>query len=332
MRRITKHRTLVLSIAILMLGIIGASPALARGVSRVDAFKPGKDVLRIVKPNGSVARKDVASNLKVILKDTDGNTSVANVNELADGAKVLGMKDPDDDGEIEKIILRELPSGSSDCSFDSSDDIDDDGESYDESFDCSLDYDGDNESESKDCSFDKSGDQELGDRSKSLSWDCSYDYSDDENDSSWDCSFDASEDRSADESGGTADGDFSFDCSWDSSLPFEAPLWECSFDPGVMGFTCRSDAQEMEFGYAFDVTDIQFDATVDFHKDYVSDDEDESGNFGCTSSAGAADCSFDGEADTGTCSFDFSFSKDGEADGGSVDGDASYSCDWEAAS
>lgn len=310
--------------------VLTSPMAVAGGRGRIDGYRPARDLLLLTTASGSVKKIQTAPTPKVILRDADGNKEVANENELADGAKVLGVRDPDDDGEAEKVVVKELPSGSSDCSFDSSEDIDDDGSSSDESFSCSLDYDGNNESESKDCSFDKSGDQELGDRSKSLSWDCSYDYSDDENDSSWDCSFDASEDRSADESGGSADGDFSFDCSWDSSIPSDAPLWDCTLDTNALAFTCASAELQMDFGYAFDLTDVQFDAVLDFHKDYVDEEEDGASTIDCTETAGGAECSFDGDGETGTCSIDFSFSKDGDAYGGSVDGDASYSCDWEA--
>lgn len=330
MKRTNKLRALALLVAVMAIGILTSPGALAAGRGRVDGYRPARDVLRVAKADGSVKRIDTSAHPKVLLKDADGDTEVADENELSDGAKVLGLRDPDDDGEIEKIVLKELPSGSSDCSFDSSEDIDEDGDSNDESFDCSLDYDGDNESESKDCSFDKSGDQELGDRSKSLSWDCSYDYSDDENDSSWDCSFDASEDRSADESGGSADGDFSFSCSWDSSLPSDAPLFDCSLDPATLSFTCVSAELGMDFGYEFDLSDVQFDAELDFNKDYVEDGEEDEGALNCTSAAGGAECSFDGDGESGNCTVDFSFSKDGDANGGSVDGDASYSCSWEA--
>lgn len=330
MKRTIRSRVFTLLVAVMAIGVLTSPAALAGGRGRIDGYRPAKDVLRVTKADGTVKRIKTSARPTVILKDADGNKEVANENELADGAKVLGVRDPDGDGEVEKIIVKELPSGSSDCSFDSSEDIDGDGSSSDESFDCSLDYDGDNESESKSCSFDKSGDQEHGDRSKSLSWDCSYDYSDDENDSSWDCSFDASEDRSADESGGSADGDFSFDCSWDSSLPFDAPLWECSLDSSGLSFTCVSAALQMDFSYALDLSDVQFDAEVDFHKDYVDEDEDDSGSLDCTETADGVDCSFDGSGDSGTCSVDFSFNKDGDANGGSVSGDASYSCSWEA--
>lgn len=332
MKRTIRSRGFVLLVAVMAIGILTSPGAFAGGRGRVDGYNAGKGVLRVVKADGSVKRVETSARPKVVLKDASGETELANENELADGAKVLGLRDPDDDGEIEKIVIKELASGSSDCSFDSSEDIDDDGSSSDESFDCSLNYDGDNESESKDCSFSKSGDQELGEASKSLSWDCSYDYSDDENDSSWDCSFDASEDRSADESGGGADGDFSFDCSWDSSLPYEAPLWDCSFDTTALAFTCVSSALGADFGYAFDLTDVQFDAEVDFSEDYVEEEEEDAGTLGCTSTATGAECSFDGGGESGNCSVDFSFSKEGEADGGSVGGDASYSCSWEAAS
>ena len=330
MKQTTRFRAFALLTAVLAIGILTSPGALAAGRGRVDGYRPAKDVLRVAKADGSVKRVETSARPKVVLKDADGDTELADENELSDGAKIVALRDPDDDGEVEKIIVKELASGSSDCSFDSSEDIDEDGSSSDESFDCSLDYDGDNESESKSCSFDKSGDQELGDRSKSLSWDCSYDYSDDENDSSWDCSFDASEDRSADESGGTADGDFSFDCSWDSSLPYGAPLFDCNLDSTSLAFTCASNALQMDFGYALDLSDVQFDAELDFNRDYVEEGDDEDGTLNCTETASGAECSFDGSADSGNCSIDFSFTKDGDANGGSVSGDASYSCSWEA--
>src|SRR5215213_1551233 len=185
---------LVLLATILALLMAGwADSASAGKTPQVDRYNVNKDTLTI-KKKGKTKKLDVASDVVVRLEKRSGKTTRANENELVPGADIEDIEA--DAGEVEEIDLEEQPSGSSDCSFDMSEE----DEGVDESFDCSEDY----EDESQDCSFDQSGSKSPGDMDKDTSWDCSY-----EDDAiRWDCSYDSSQSASWDPDGGDADGDF----------------------------------------------------------------------------------------------------------------------------
>ena len=300
---------------VLLLVAMSADAALAHK-KRVNRYNHNKSTLSI-KHHGKVKQRDVAKQLVVRLERRNGKKSRANENELVPGAHVKGMKSGD--GEIEKIDLAEQESGSSDCSFDMSDQ----NESANESFDCSEDY----KDESQDCSFDQSGDKAPGDMSKDSSWDCSY-----EDDTlSWECSYDSSQSASWDASGGDADGDFSFDCSWESEQDLAGPLFSCSFGAEGISFLCTSVRLGQQFGASLDVgPGISLDPTVDFNEDVVEEDGD-ADDSDCSGGGGSFDCSFSGDREFGDCEADFSYDESHEPGyrSGDLSGDASVSCSYE---
>jgi hypothetical protein len=312
--------------AVVISGLISA-PAMARAAGQVDEYRPRTDKL-IVVSDDAVKRKTLAGNVKVVLRDAKGRSTRADINELVAGARVLRLADPDRDKVVEKVVLRELPSGSSDCSFDTSDD----GSM---SWDCSLDFDGLDDDETKSCSFDgsedSSGGANEGDRSRDFSWDCSYDQDGDEGDFSWDASYDASEGASWDGSGGDADGDTSFDASWDSSRPLETPLFKCTIVKDPLGWRCTSSALDQEFGVTLEGAPVGFEAYLDFSADHVDLDDDETSSSCSKDGPGSFSCSFDTGAEDGDCSVDVSFDSSVDADnrGGDVSGDMSYSCSYD---
>ena len=296
------------------------APAALAQASRVDGYKPETRTLRVLKPSGALKRVKLARQAAVKLRDASGVTTRANLNELVDGAKILGLRDPDDDGVVEKVVLKELASGSADCSFDQSDE-DGDG---DESWDCSLDYESDHSSESQDVSFDESSSAWGPDSDKDVSWDASYSYSDDQSELDWDCSFSASESRSD----GSLDGDASFDCSWDSSEALESPLWTCDFKVGRFAFLCKAPSLDgMSFGYEFDLSDVDFAAFLDQQADYVKEADEDEGSVACSAEGGGAySCSFDTSLEAGDCDADWSYDESHTAFGGDLSGDFSFSC------
>jgi len=303
--------------AILALFMAGWADAASAGKTpQVDRYNPNKGTLAI-KKSGNVTKRDVANDLVVRLERRSGKTTKANENELVSGADIEDIES--NDGEIDEIDLDEKPSGSSDCSFD----LSDENEPVDESFDCSEDY----EDESQDCSFDQSGDKEPGDMSKDSSWDCSY-----EDDSlSWDCSYDSSQSASWDASGGDADGDFSFDCSWESEQDLAGPLFVCSFGAEGISFLCSSEQLGQQFGVSLDVDPgISLDPTVDFNEDVV-DEETDADDSDCSGGGGSYDCSFSGDREFGDCEADFSYDESHEPGyrSGDLSGDASVSCSYE---
>jgi len=293
-----------------------ADSASAGKAPQVDRYNANKDTLSI-KKHGKVRKLDVASNVVIKLEKKSGKTSRANENELVPGADIEDIEV--DDGEVEEIDLEEQPSGSSDCSFDMSDE----DESLNESFDCSDDY----EDESQDCSFDQSGDKEPGDESKDTSWDCSYE----EDGLSWDCSYDSSQSASWDPDGGDADGDFSFDCSYESEEDLAGPLFDCAFGAEGISFVCSSAQLGQEFGAVIDIdSGISLDPTVDFNEDTVDEDSD-ADDSDCSGGGGSLDCSFSGDREFGDCEADFSYDESHEPGyrSGDLSGDASVSCSYE---
>jgi len=286
---------------------------------KVDGYKHGKHVLKLKKKGGEVVKVKTASKLAVTLIPRRGKASSGDVNDLVPGAKVL---DTEREGaKIDGLELRELPSGSSDCSFDTSES---DGEG-DESFDCSMSYEG----EKEDCSFDESSDKSAGDESSDSSWDCSFD----DDGLSWDCSYDTSQSSSTGPDGGDSDADFSFDCSWESAEKLDGPLWKCELDPPQLGFACNSSPLGQDFGAQLDTTGtgVTLGSYLDFSEDYAEEDE-ETDSVDCSKSGDALDCSFDGDGEAGDCEFDFSFDRSHEPGyvEGDVSGDGSMSCSYDA--
>jgi len=314
----TLWQPLALVLAALML-LVAATADSAFGQRQVHRFDPAQGTLAI-KKDGKVKERDVANGLIVRLEKRNGKTRKANKNELVPGADIEDMEV--DDGEIEEIDVEQQPSGSSDCSFDTSDQ----NENMDKSFDCSEDY----ADESQDCSFDQSGDKEPGDLSKDTSWDCSYE--DEDEGLSWDCSYDSSQGSSWDASGGDADGDFSFDCSWESQSDLAGPLFSCAFGAEGISFLCTSEQLGQEFGASLDVgPGIALDPTVDFNEDVVDEDGD-ADDSDCSGGGGSFDCSFSGDREFGDCEADFSYDESHSAGyrSGDLSGDASVSCSYES--
>jgi len=299
---------------------IAAPAALGSTLGRVDGYSKKTRTLRVHKPSGAIKRVRLGRQVVVKLRDASGKTTLTSINELVDGAKILGLGDPDDDGVVERVVLKELSSGSADCSFDQSDEEND----ADTSWDCSLDYDNGVADESQDVSFDQSSSTIGTDSDKDVSWDASYSYSDDAGDLDWDCSFSASESRSD----GSLDGDASFDCSYDSSAPLAAPLWMCDFKPGQFAFVCKaSSLGGMSFGYAFDLSDTGFGAFLDQQRDYIVEGDDEDGSLACTAEGGGSySCSFETSVEAGACDADWSYDESHTALGGDLSGDFSFSC------
>lgn len=322
--------------AVAIAGLL-APPAAARKIGQIEKYKVGKNQV-VLNKGGKAVKKKLAGKVKVVLKSKSGEKSRKDINELVAGAKVLRLADRNDDGKIDKVVLRELPSGGSDCSFDGSEESEDPSEvSVDESWDCDLDYDGINLDISESCSFDRSEDSSSdpsgGDSSRDMSWDCSYDESDDENDFSWDCDYDASESASWEPEGGDSDGDTSFSCSWDSSVPLTEPLFDCAITQSPLGWHCTSAALDQSFGVTLDSAPVGFDPFLDFNEDYVDLDEEDASASCSNDDAGSYSCSFDSGDEFGDCSVDFSFDVSNEPDGtgGDVSGDMSYSCSYEFA-
>lgn len=348
-----RSKMLVASAVVAVLAVM--PPVAAKPVGQVEDLKVGKGRLFITKSNGKTVGKTLADNVKIRLKGADG-TSKGDLNDLARGARILNLKDTDDDNEIEVVVLKELPSGSTDCSFDTDEDADEDGESFDESWDCSLGFEDDESDEDFDCAFDSSRDFSEGDGSMDLSWDCSYDYGDDTYELSWDCSMDASESYSSDaEEADAADpaepgdedpadpadpgdetdpsvieveGDVSFDCAWDSSEPLAGPLWVCSLDAATLSFECLSEELGASFGYAFDLSQIAGQSDLSFQPDNVEEgDEGDEDDLACSGDDESGyDCAFDGAMSSGACEVDWSTDHYTDANGGDTSGDLSYYC------
>lgn len=319
--------------AMVAIGLVSA-PAMAGSPRQVDDYREGKNKLIMVKGD-NVKRKVLANNVRVVLKARNGQKTRANVNELVPGARILRLVNTDGDRAIEKVILRERSSGSSDCSFDVS--TDEDGASHDESWDCSLSLDGVNEDLSKSCSFDSSedssGTMQSGDSSRDVSWDCSYDEDGKwKRDFSWNASFDASESASWGRAGGDSDGDTSFDASWDSRVALDKPLFTCRIVKNPLGWTCASAVLDQEIGVTLDAAPVGFDAYLDFSEDYVGNGNGSDTDSSCTKDGpGSFSCSFDTGDEAGDCSVDVSFdsSVDPDRKGGDVSGDMSYSCSYD---
>lgn len=319
MLTVPQPRKLLALCLALLLGtalLAAAGTAEAGKPSKVDSYKDAKGKLKIKERGGKYRTERVASNLEVKLT-RKGQSSPASINELVPGAKIVKLKERA--GKVRKVTLAETPSGSSDCSFD----MTEEDEPLEESFDCDRSYEGEDE----DCSFDQSGDASPGDSSKDTSWDCSF--SDDRLE--WDCSYDSSQSASVESDGGDSDADLSFDCSWESEEALDEPLWDCALASAELSFVCRSGSLGQEFGAGLDTTGtgLSLDSFVDFSDDYKTESSGESSS--CVDAAGSASCSFDGDGEVGDCDFDFSFDRSHEADfrSGDVSGDISMSCDYD---
>lgn len=322
------RRMLTLAVGTLTALALSAPPASARALGRVDDYRPAKQRLDMIK-DGRLVHRTIASDARVVLRDVDGGDTRADINELVTGAKVLSLRDTDGDGEIEKVILRERASGSSDCSFD----YDEEEGDGDGSWDCTIDHDGDDEDVEEHCSYDASGgsgyEDGEGDTTRDVSWDCDYEEADDgdEEGLSWSCSYDASESSSWDASGGDSDGDTSFDCSWESPVPLDSPLWRCAISRDPLGWTCTSEQLEQSFGVTLDgAPSGGFDTFMDFSEDYEDLDEDPVDSTCDANGGGSFSCSYDGDGVIGDCEIGISFDRSFEGDSGDVSGDMSYSC------
>lgn len=334
MKTLLKRRLPAVLACALLMGATLAPPASAGPRARVDRFQPGSQRLVLVKGD-RVIRKSLSDDVKVLLKNRAGQKQRADVNELVAGAVVLKLADTDDDGDIDKAILRELPSGSSDCSFDESEESESDEEgsesSVEESWSCDLDYEGIDSDISRDCSFDMSregySEANEGEHEEEVSWDCSYDESNDEEDLSWDCSYDSSEATWWEGPEGGSEGDTSFDCSWDSSVPLDAPLWDCAITEVPFGWSCTSEKLGQSFGATLQGAPIGFDAFLDLSADHLDLDSDDS-SASCSDDGAGFSCSFETEDSDGDCEIEFSIDESAEPDGtgGDVSGDMSYSC------
>lgn len=327
-----RSRLLTLLVGTLMALLMAAPPASARALGRVDDYRPAKHRLEMMKDGRPVSRS-LAKNVRVVLQDADGRKKLADVNALVTGARILKLRDQDGNGRYDKVIVRELPSGSSDCSFDQSEE--DDG---DESWNCTVDHDGDDEDVDERCSYssseDGSSDADGGDTSSDVSWDCSYEERDEDEDEgegmSWDCSYDASESASWDPSGGDSDGDTSFDCSWESPVPLTSPLWACAIVRNPLGWTCSSSHLEQSFGVTLTGSPVGFDAFLDFSRDYIDLDEEDTTSACDSNGGGSFSCSFDAEGEVGGCEVDLSFDRTRDTHSGDISGDMSYSCSYES--
>lgn len=317
----------------LSLALLGSTATAAGGkADRVGDFRPKAMKVRIDKADGADRWRQVTASTRVFVVDKAGDRTRADVDELVRGARIVGSRVRA--GEVRAITLRELAAtGSTDCSFDSSDD-DGDSVTDDESFDCSLDYDDGTVDTDTDCSYDSSRDGGVGDWSMDASWDCSYSETDDRDEDEggldWDCSYSASAGGSQDAWGGDADADLDFDCSWNGAST-DSVLWDCRFQPGVLGFTCVSKQLNQEFGYTIDVEDMAIDGGMDFQRDVVGEETSGADGVGCSGSAADGyDCSVDGEAGTGDCTVDWSFDRSRATRDGDVSGSLSYSCSRDA--
>jgi hypothetical protein len=297
-------------------------------------YDPEENVFVMVKPDGTTIKRKMVKKPKVKLVDKEGNVTLADINELAAGAKVLKLKrKPSKPEKVKTVVLREKSSGSSDCSFDALQYDDLQGE---ESFDwdCSTDVELEDESISKSCSFDASMDFEAAegeiDGSMDLSGDCSYDRETPTSSLSWDCSFDASSSVSGDIwEGGDADGDASFSCSWSSTEELDAPLWACIFDVDAMEFVCESESEQQQFGATFSPEAKALLANFDFQPDFVDSDPEVNAAVECESDGGTSySCSFESPEEEGDCSLEFEFESTGDAFSGDLSGDMSFSCSY----
>lgn len=317
--------------AALCLLLVGG-PAVSAGKTpdRVGDVRAGAMKVRIDGANGVDRYRAFTKKTKVFLVDRAGNRTRADLNELGRGAKVVGKRVVD--GKIVSIALAEKgPTGSSDCSFDSSDD-DGDAVTDDDSFECSNDYDDGTVDTDSDCSYDSSSDGPASDHSLDMSWDCSYSETDDRDEDEggldWDCSFSASADTSSDADGSDTSADLDFDCSWNGAST-DSALWNCRFIPGSLGFECNSAQLQQTFGYTIDTDDLALDGGLDFQTDIVDENTGDDG-VGCSGTAADGhDCSVDGEAGTGDCTVDWDFDRSGATREGDVSGSLSYSCSTE---
>ncbi|MFC6287843.1 hypothetical protein ACFP3Q_09780 [Nocardioides sp. GCM10027113] len=321
---------IVASVAVLCL-LVAGQPAVAGGgkPDRVGDVRERAMKVRVDKAGGKSRWVEVTKRTRVILKNTrTGERTRQDVNELARGAKVLGKRVVD--GRLARVVLKEMPTGNADCSFDSSEE-DGDDVTEDTSFDCSLDYDDGDTATDTDCSYDSSADGPANDWSMDTSWDCSYseDSEGDADGLDWDCSYSASAGGSEEAGGGDVDADFDFDCSW-SGAGTDAPLWDCTFLKGVMGFRCVSAELDQQFEYVLDSETMRFDGGFDFQSDLVDEDTDDNGAGCAGNAADGYECSFDGEAGQGDCGLDWDFDSSRGSREGDVSGSMSYSCSWDS--
>ncbi|MFP5297486.1 MAG: hypothetical protein ACLGHL_00670, partial [Actinomycetota bacterium] len=94
MKRSKGLRALALLMSAMTVAVLTSPMAVAGGRGRIDGYRPARDLLLLTTASGSVKKIQTAPTPKVILRDSDGNKEVANENELADGAKVLGVGCP----------------------------------------------------------------------------------------------------------------------------------------------------------------------------------------------------------------------------------------------
>ena len=180
-----------LAVAVAVVASVASSGALG-GEKTVMEYKPDKRVLKMVKDDGSVTKRKLVRRPTVKLVDRKGNVTVADINELATAGTVLRLKrKATDPKKVKKVVLRELRTGSSDCSFDAMQYKDVRGS---KSFDwgCSADLSTELESVSKSCDFDASIDVEPNERDMDMSGSCDYERETPDSSLAWDCSFDGS--------------------------------------------------------------------------------------------------------------------------------------------